>query len=495
MNDFTPLHDAIQWHEGMLLSAQHLQQNDIHWQQHLAHRLGSLNPHYWGLRQLLIDECVIDGEIKIETLECVLADGALVQYRRDTGLAPLKVNLADVCRKPGDRASVWLIVHERAADAASGVNKKRRFDCLGPRPTIDENTGEGSEPVHRIRLRLRLEAITAGAAPPLTCLREPLFQVEANAENRLRVTPYHPPMLRLDACLLAGRDSLQTRCQVMVRTLWNRANGLAGRRGGDRPEDGPTAWGGSDSQLAVVRGLASVLPLLEILAADPATHPARMYEAFALAVGHVAGFGGNPIPLRMEPYRHADCMPQFEAAFDYIHKQLTLVPQNHDFLPFGTVRGQQGYHCFARRMTADVGDEVLVEIHHRADFAAELTSWVHRVRIVSYPQLQDAEEQRLLGARRRLLLPDELRKEGLAANAVVLRIANEAGGKRFILPSQALMLLTPDDMPYPQAITLVARHRKAAAPAHASAHEPAHQAMPAPAPVLPPSAEEPHDEQ
>jgi len=50
-----PLPDAIQWSEGMMLSPQHLQQNDRYWHAHLRHRLQAVAPHYWGVLKLHVD--------------------------------------------------------------------------------------------------------------------------------------------------------------------------------------------------------------------------------------------------------------------------------------------------------------------------------------------------------------------------------------------------------------------------------------------------------
>jgi hypothetical protein len=51
--DFLP--DAVQWSEGMLLSPQHFQQNDIHAQALMHQRFTGAVPYGWGLRHLRID--------------------------------------------------------------------------------------------------------------------------------------------------------------------------------------------------------------------------------------------------------------------------------------------------------------------------------------------------------------------------------------------------------------------------------------------------------
>lgn len=463
MNDFATLPDAVQWAEGMLLSPQHLQQNDIFWGAHMAHRLVAAMPHAWGVRRLALKAgSPREGKLEIEALECVLPDGALVQFPGTYEDTVLEADVGAICQQPGDCAAVWLVVHERGIDAACSLNKKRRFRSLMATSTRDENTGEGEVQVGRIQLRIELQATRADAAPPASVFPVPLLKVDTDALRHLRVAGYHPPMMRLDACTVAGRESLQARCQQVAQQLWDKARSLAGPRGAAAAGAQP---GGNAQNLAAARALASVLPLVEILSSDPATHPARMYEAFALAVGQAAAIGADPVPLKMSAYRHHDCMPQFEAVFDYLHTQLDQVRANHDFQLFAHVAQFHGYDCFARRMPADVGDEVLVEVTHQPGFAATLAKWADQVCIVSESQALNAVQQRLRGAARVLLGRDELVRLGLPPGATVLRIANDPQAPRFILPNQTLRVLTPANMAAPDALSLVTSTTRQAPPA------------------------------
>ena len=53
-------------------------------------------------------------------------------------------------------------------------------------------------------------------------------------------------------------------------------------------------------------------------------------------VGRMAAIGGNPRPLKMDPYRHDDCQPQFQAALaagfgaDDDARLLSLLQQQFD---------------------------------------------------------------------------------------------------------------------------------------------------------------------
>ena len=108
------LPDAIQWSEGMLLSPQHFQQNDIFWHQHLRHRIAAQNPHYWGVLRLSVS--LIKEVISISTLECILPDGLAVEFpgkspRLPPGTLELPIGSQCGCRQ---RPTQSLVMGARA---------------------------------------------------------------------------------------------------------------------------------------------------------------------------------------------------------------------------------------------------------------------------------------------------------------------------------------------------------------------------------------------
>jgi len=450
MDNFENLPDAVQWHEGMLLSPQHLQQNEIYWHTHLGHRLSCLTPHYWGVRRLKLKTTKpVGGIVSIAQLECVLPDGGVVQFPGNYESPNLETDAGEICKKPGDKAWIWLIVNERGEGAACARNDQRRFDSLMPVNTRDENTEDGEAPVARIQVRISLHATAVGDRRPATACSYPLLQIETDAQNHLHFSTYHPPLLQLGASAFHHGRSLQELCRKTVQDLWNKARELAGERGKDRPDEDAALMADDQRHLAIARGLASVLPTLEIAAASDSTHPDRMYEALALAVGQVAGIGSDPIPLRMSPYEHRDCMPQFQSVFQYIQSKLALVDARYDFLPFARLPERDGYAGFARRVPADGGDELLVEIK-RGDGQSdkELEDWVKNAQIVAENMREDARTRRMRGAPRDLLGPEELKAHGLRKDASVLRITNmrlEVTGKGMqdvIQPGQSILIMT-----------------------------------------------------
>lgn len=473
MESTTRLPDAVQWSEGMLLSPQHLQQNDIYWHEHLRHRLDCITPHYWGVGQLALDHAsLIKGIVSITRLECVLPDGLAVDFdgsRRDYPLTSLDVNVDALCKPEGRPVRVWLVVRERGAAAAKMDNPERRYDSLHGEPFADENTGDGEVAVERLQVRIKLHAEDAGKPAPAWRSACPLLEVARDSQGHLRLTAYHPPMLRLSASAFHGEQSLQRRLTDFTHNLWAKMDELAGGREDDKPDDESALSTENRRHLSVARHLAMGLPQLEIAVAAPRAQPHDLYRALASVAGQVASIGANPIPLKMKPYLHEDCMPQFQAAFEYIDAKLALVNTAYECLPFARI-GDAG---FGRRLPADLGGEVIIEIKPRdGQSLADLTRWLADARIASDNLMTQIQQQRLPGALTRPLSAQEIQERNLRPQAALFLVQNqkievrEKGLQDVFQPGLSLLIRGAANANTPAAIILYRKkqQKQSAAP-------------------------------
>lgn len=466
MNTYKPLPDAVQWSHGLLLSPQHLQQNDIYWHEHLRHRIASIAPHYWGVLKMSLDvSSLVKGTVSIARLECVMPDGLAAVYPGHPGAPPLDVDVGTLAQEDGRPVRVWLQVHARGSAAAKSDNPERRFDSLPGEPTPDEN-GEGDdEPVGRLRPCLRLVAADAARPGPVGAC--PLLEVVRDAEGRLRLGRYHPPMLRQKASAFLGQHGLQQRMTHLAQRIWIRIEELAGARGEDRPDDDAAP----SPQLRAARHLAMALPHLEICVHAPDTHPAELYRVLASVIGHVACLGSHPMPLKMTPYRHEDCMPQFQQAFDYIDAKLALADTSyemHRFVPLN-VAGV-GPVRFARALAQDTGDDIVIELQPAPNQRqSDLADWLLASHIVSNKHLRSAMLARLRGARPRPLDGAEAAQRGVRLQGQMFVIENadihvDGGARKAFAPGEILTIHGPAGPTAPAAIILHRRKTGHAAP-------------------------------
>ena len=81
MVDIRKIPPAINWHEGMLLAPQHFQQTDQRHESLTTYHVSTVSPFHWGIMDLKIDRPrLVDGNLKIMSLEAVMPDGLAVSF-------------------------------------------------------------------------------------------------------------------------------------------------------------------------------------------------------------------------------------------------------------------------------------------------------------------------------------------------------------------------------------------------------------------------------
>lgn len=392
MDISTQLPEAVQWSEGMLLSPQHLQQNDIYWQQQLRHRMACLMPYYWGLVDLALSKTdLLTGVVNVERLHCVLPDGLAVQYPQ-AGSAPLRLDLNTCKWTDGRPLKVNLVVPVRTEGAASHNSSIQRYDSVPGALEIDENTGEGHVEVGRLRPRLSL--VTGDVVPP-KYTSFPLLEVWRDTSGSFGLTAFHPPMLRTGTSSFLEEGSLQVWLSTLIRQIREKAKELADESSANGEE---TDLAGSDANklLYGVRRLTTALPALETLVRSQIEHPFDLYLALAHLVGNVAAIGPDAMPLNMEPYRHDDCMPGFRAALEYVEAKLEQINLAFEALLFKQV--DDG--TFVCKVPSDLmTGTIVVELKPRAGQGInEMTQWLRQARIANDELMPLLKQRRLPGA-------------------------------------------------------------------------------------------------
>src|SRR5437660_7814220 len=96
MVDSRQIPEAIQWHEGMLLATQHLQQLSQRSESLVHYHLHTIAPFFWGIRQLELDQKLLTtGVFRIVKLEAVMPDGLVVSHQSGQG-GDLKIALQNL---------------------------------------------------------------------------------------------------------------------------------------------------------------------------------------------------------------------------------------------------------------------------------------------------------------------------------------------------------------------------------------------------------------
>jgi type VI secretion system protein ImpJ len=183
---------AIDWHEGMLLAPQHFQLLSRRIDQLAAYRIADAAPFAWGVRRAQADPALlIDGVVRIEALEAVLADGTIVNLAADD--LELRLALAGFPElERGQPLRIWLVLPTRHA-GADGHDDDSRFRSVEGPLVWDETTGEGRMRMPVLRPRLRLLAVER---PPRKYTSLPLFEVRRE-RDLIVLADYEPPRLAI----------------------------------------------------------------------------------------------------------------------------------------------------------------------------------------------------------------------------------------------------------------------------------------------------------
>lgn len=414
------LPDAVQWSEGMLLSPQHLQQNDIYWHAQMRAHGASLDPDHWGLLSLAIDtRALADGVLVVKSLRAVMPDGLLLEFPVADERRTLRLELKDALPGDGRPLRVWLAVPRRGGDAARQDGFMQRYDSLPGEPAVDENSGGNPVPVQRLRPNLTLLADETQLARYITC---PLLEVLRDVNGHISLGGYHPPASRLGASAFLGDNGLAWLLPDLARRVWVKVRELVGER--DDRDDDSILTQENRQHLGVARLLAVALPHFDVLVGTPDSHPRAAYHALALLAGQAAALGGNPLPPQLAPYRHDECEAQFRIALDYVKRKLALVNTVLERLPFARL-GESG---FARHLPAgSLADDLVIELKPRVGQGSkELQAWLNNARVASDDLMSTLRLRRLPGARVRALQRGELEALGLNAAAALFLVSNQS---------------------------------------------------------------------
>lgn len=138
------LRSRVAWHEGMLVSPHHFQQNDLHHEAQLATRIQALSPYAWGVVSVAFDtRALVSGQCRLTSFEGLLPDGLPVVFRDGDELAPPVRGINEHFSTTQQSLEVFLgVLKERplASNIANDPAQRARFRARN-RPVVDTHSG------------------------------------------------------------------------------------------------------------------------------------------------------------------------------------------------------------------------------------------------------------------------------------------------------------------------------------------------------------------
>lgn len=437
------LPEPLQWAEGMLLSPQHFQQNDIYWHEQLAHRMRCSRPYAWGLWHLEIDAGkLIRGVLRIKRLEAILPDGMPVQFPASSDDQIAELKFADHPDLKGLNAhlTIHLVVAKRMRGAASDHSDMRRYRPIPGGVALDENTGSGEIELERLRACLMLlpeDKVTGGHE------HIPLIRVKRVGKD-FAISRYHPPLLRARAADFLGKDAILANLDKTLRMLVKRASGQAGDADGQR----------------LVNILTAAMPALDIMVQSGETHPFDLYLGLANLLGQVAQIATSPLhAMNTIAYHHNDPQPGFDKMLSVIIKLVKSVQVGHQTLGFNRIRSG----VFEIDLRADWElDDLYVELRGRS--RAGLENWMRDAHIGDTRLHSQLRQRRLPGAERQTARDSLSRRLPVAEGGVLFSLTNayqddNDGKPRALLKAGSTLRISGSETRSPEELVLYFRPR------------------------------------
>lgn len=425
----TQLLNRIQWHEGMLLTPQHFQQEGARIDTLLAWQTVATNPYGWGVRELVIDEARLStGTVSVLRLEAILPNGMAVSY--DAGSAQvqemeLKLELAPWDGEMTQRdVDVYLVLGNTRSLRQPG--QPAMFRGIESAPVDDEVSEALPATVPRMAVNL---ALMAGALPPFGYASLRLMTV--NKVNEIvRRGAFLPAMLQVPA-----EAAILKRARELATQMRSKALFLARQTAqpSSRTEDRLNLL----EQKSRLASLILNLPLLEAVSSCPVVQPLPLYLALCAQLGALTTLRPGAVPLMPPAYDHGDSAAMFDTVLTALSGLVAEVSQEWKTCTF-----EFDGKVFALDVQPEwlAGKRIVVGLRGRPE--SEALQWMRGAAIGSKTVWTSLTDRRVSGAAREKI--DVAEELGLRASSGYTLFSIELS-EQFIVPEQPLLISNPNE--------------------------------------------------
>jgi type VI secretion system protein ImpJ len=373
---------AVQWHEGMLLSPHHFQQQEIRNEQKLSHHTRLLPYPHYGIHTLEIDLIVLpNGTVKVLSLEAVMPDSLIVSYKDSPELPPLELKL----EKKDQETTVYLCL-SRADFLENDLSGScPRYQSTSTQ-VVDLNTGENPIDIPVIVPRLFLK----GSDLDPWAIGFPILKLKFQ-DGFFEKMPF------TYSCFFLTQDlDLWKECAALARKIREKATYYMERY---------QAACGTSIFLEtgmILRSLLCALIQYETAVHGPSTHPCVIYQILCQTLAHLSALNPRHMPPIFSGYLHHDIDRCFGDLFALAYQYLDAL----DYA-YTVTRFQKKDRLFSMMLPKNPGSHFYIGVkgaHHST--YNEIEKWVHDAIICSDFAIETIRSQRIIGADR-ILLKDE----------------------------------------------------------------------------------------
>lgn len=371
-----PLH--VNWSEGMLLCPQHFQQEA--WRQDAAasYRLTVSHPFPWGVRQLKVDkELLAEGVYHVLELDALMPDGLVVSV--SSGSPELKIEIEDIdedVRQAGFAIHLCVAPHSKHASVAD--HSEQRFHTDVETKSADENLGEDTEDIVRMRPRLTLKATSGPRVRPGGSISLPLDRLNRTDAEFSIWQNYQRPTMKVvrDAPVWKVGQEVHEAIRGKIDTLYAQPRNT-------RPAD--------------PRFLTIALPKLRVLLKSNAASPFDLHIALSDALGATSAATDEPVPALKHSFHPNDPYPAASELAREIKRLLDRVFENEEVLDFEPNISTGAFHLPTGAVLR-AGPLLLEVAPSRDGDRQSLAEWMDQVSIGDEVEIDEIVLSRFKGA-------------------------------------------------------------------------------------------------
>lgn len=318
----TPL--RVVWSEGLLMSPQHLQQQDLYHENLVSSRLDALEPVNWGVVKVEVDRRALEsGQVRLQELVAVLPDGLVINAGSGDAELPASRPVEGHFPHTQDVLEVYLCVpreRDGVANYAEEAGGRTRFVMANKQ--VPDLTGEGQS--LELAFGQRNLSILFGSEARDDFVALKVAELCRDASGNLAINePFIPPSLRIEASpfILAGMRRL-----LRLMSTRRRALSEAQRERGDATVE----YNARDiTRFLLLNAINAYLPTLNHFIDMPEVPPRTLYVWLITLGGNLATFSADFDPANFPKFNYNDLRSTFEPLFARITGLLQATVKEH----------------------------------------------------------------------------------------------------------------------------------------------------------------------
>ncbi|HXU64272.1 MAG TPA: type VI secretion system baseplate subunit TssK [Polyangia bacterium] len=307
----------VVWSEGMLVSPQHLQQQDLYHERLLDERIAAVSPYRWGVVAVEIDPGALGSDqLRVTRFVGVLPDGLFLGFEgkdpecppaRPIGehFAPTQPFCEVYLAIPKEREGVPSVATEHTTGTAADATKAARARFRSATRSVADLTGNAADLQMGFAHRNAVILFGDEAREDYDAIK--IAEIVRDGSGALlNNEAYIPPALRIDTSkFLMGGVRRLLGLMVAKQRL------LAGDR---RQRDGASIEfsAGDVTRFLQLSAINTAIPVLTYASSNGEISPSQLYLTLIQVVGALATFSEEVEPQKLPLFAHTDLRGTFE---------------------------------------------------------------------------------------------------------------------------------------------------------------------------------------